>query len=161
MNCFYLGELNSPNSVPHLACSVYFQCLSLIPALVREWYSNQTKHIRDAIDRLTQKYVSPVLIQQQLDSASSLKDIHIGESGLFNIKKHLNTREITAIYNIESSRVEICIKLPENYPLSNTTIECTHHIGFTKEQWNKWMLQLKTNLTQNVIKPMFICEIYI
>jgi hypothetical protein len=39
-----------------------------------------------------------------------------------------------------------------NYPLSNTSIECTHHVGFTKDQWNKWMLQLKTNLTQNVNK---------
>jgi hypothetical protein len=48
--------------------------------------------------------------------------------------------------------VEICVRLPINYPLSNTNIECTHHIGFTKDQWNKWMLQLKTNLTQNVNK---------
>ena len=144
------ADLDSPYAVPHLACSVYFQCLSFIPALVREWYSNQAKRIRDAVDRVTQKYVSPILIQQELDSASSLKDNNVGETGSFTIRKHFNTREITAIYNIETSRVEICIHLPTNYPLSNTNIECTHHIGFTKDQWNKWMLQLKTNLMQNV-----------
>jgi len=143
------GDLTSPYTIPHLACSVYFQCLSLIPALVREWYSNQAKRIRDAVDRVTQKYVSPILIQQELDSASSLKEVNVGETGLFTVKKHSNTREITAIYNIETSRVEICIRLPMNYPLNNTNIECTHHVGFTKEQWNKWMLQLKTNLSQN------------
>lgn len=143
-------DINSLYAVPHLACSVYFQCLSSIPALVREWYSNQTKRIRDAVDRVTQKYVSPVLIQQELDSASSLRDNNTSETGSFTIRKHFNTREITAIYNIETSRVEICIRLPTNYPLSNTSIECTHHIGFTKDQWNKWMLQLKTNLIQNV-----------
>ncbi|CAF3531422.1 unnamed protein product [Adineta steineri] len=143
------GDWNSQYTIPHLACSVYFQCLSLIPALVREWYHNQPKRIRDAVDRVTQKYASPILIQQELDSASSLKEGSIGEAGLFTVKKHSNTREITAIYNIESSCVEICIRLPLNYPLSIANIECTHHVGFTKEQWNKWMLQLKTNLTQN------------
>jgi hypothetical protein len=143
-------EFSSTYTIPHLACSVYFQCLSSIPALVREWYSNQAKRIRDAVDRVTQKFVSPILIQQELDSASSLKDINVGETGSFTVKKHSNTREITAIYNIETSRVEICIRLPANYPLHNANIECTHHIGFTKDQWNKWMLQLKTNLMQNV-----------
>lgn len=149
---YILADLTSSYTVLHLACSVYIQCLSLIPALVREWYYNRTKRIRDAVDRVTQKFVSPILIQQELDSASALKEINVGETGLFTVKKHSNTREITAIYNIETSRVEICIRLPINYPLSNTNIECTHHIGFTKEQWNKWMLQLKTNLTQNVMK---------
>ncbi|CAF1307117.1 unnamed protein product [Rotaria magnacalcarata] len=143
------SDLYSPYTIPHLACSVYFQCLSSIPALVREWYHNQAKRIRDAVDRVTQKYVSPILIQRELDAASALKDISVGEAGLFNVKKHSNTREITAIYNIETSRVEICIRLPVNYPLSYANIECTHHVGFTKDQWNKWMLQLKTNLMQN------------
>lgn len=147
---FVLGDLTSPYTIHHLACSVYFQCLSLIPALVREWYHNQNKRIRDAVDRVTQKYVSPILIQQELDSASSIKAINIGETGSFAVKKHSTTREINAIYTIETSRVEICVRLPMNYPLSGTNIECTHHIGFTKEQWNHWMLQLKTNLTQNV-----------
>jgi hypothetical protein len=156
-----LADLSSPYTIPHLACSVYFQCLSLIPALVREWYFNQAKRIRDAVDRVTHKFASPILIQQELDSASSLKDINIGETGSFTIKKHSNTREITAIYNIETSRVEICIRLPANYPLSNTNIECTHHVGFTKDQWNKWMLQLKTNLMQNVKKKIFSFKIYI
>ncbi|CAF3382089.1 unnamed protein product [Rotaria sp. Silwood1] len=143
------GDLTSTYTIPHLACSVYFQCLSLIPGLVREWFQSQTKRIRDAVDRVTQKYVSPILIQQELDTASTLKDINVGETGLFTVKKHSNTREITAIYNIETSRVEICIRLPMNYPLSIASIECTHHVGFTKEQWNKWMLQLKTNLIQS------------
>ncbi|UJR36748.1 hypothetical protein I4U23_029463 [Adineta vaga] len=143
------GDLNSQYTIPHLACSVYFQCLSFIPALVREWYSNQAKRIRDAVERVTQKYASPILIQQQLDLASSLKEVNVGETGLFAVKKHSNTREITSVYNIETSRVEICVRLPANYPLSIASIECTHHIGFTKDQWNKWMLQLKTNLTQN------------
>ncbi|CAF0848180.1 unnamed protein product [Rotaria sordida] len=143
------GDLTSTYTIPHLACSVYFQCLSLIPVLVREWYHNQTKRIRDAVDRVTTKYVSPILIQQELDLASTLKDINVGETGLFTVKKHSNTREITAIYNIETSRVEICIRLPMNYPLSTASIDCTHHVGFTKEQWNKWMFQLKTNLIQN------------
>ncbi|CAF0922372.1 unnamed protein product [Adineta ricciae] len=143
------SDVNSQYTVPHLACSVYFQCLSLIPALVREWYSNQPKRIRDAVERVTQKYASPILIQQELDSASSLKEVNIGEAGQFTVRKHSNTREITAVYNIETSRVEICVRLPANYPLSIATIECTHYVGFTKDQWNKWMLQLKTNLTQN------------
>lgn len=76
--------------------------------------------------------------------------MNIGETGSFNVKKHSNTREITAIYNIETSSVELCIRLPMNYPLSHATVECTRHVGFTKEQWNKWMFQLKTSLVQNV-----------
>ena len=153
---FVLGDLTSPYTIHHLACSVYFQCLSSIPALVREWYHNQGKRIRDAVDRVTQKYVSPILIQQELDSASSIKAINVGETGSFGVKKHSTTREITAIYTIETSRVEICIRLPMNYPLNSTSIECTHHIGFTKEQWSHWMLQLKTNLTQNVRQSIAI-----
>jgi E3 ubiquitin-protein ligase listerin len=154
-SAFFLGDLTSPYTIHHLACSVYFQCLSLIPALVREWYSNQNKRIRDAVDRVTQKYVSPILVQQELDSASSIKAINIGETGSFAVKKNSMAREITAVYTIETSRVEICIRLPMNYPLSGTNIDCTHHIGFTKEQWSHWMLQLKTNLTQNVRQALF------
>ena len=129
---------------------MYIQCLSSIPALVREWYQNQTRRIRDAVDRMTQKYVSPVLIHQEMEAVSSIKCAAQTNTGSFSLKKHSNTREITAIYTIETSRVEICIRLPMNYPLTSVTIECTNHIGFTKEQWNQWILQLKMNLMQNV-----------
>ena len=135
--------------------------MSLIPDLVREWYSSQTKRIRTAIDRVTQKYVSPILIQRELSSASSINDVNVGETGLFTIKKHSSTREITAIYNIETSRVEICIRLPMNYPLSIADIECTHHVGFTKEQWSKWMLQLKTSLAQNVSRRFCFVKFFL
>lgn len=142
--------MNSPYTIHHLACSVYLQCLSLIPALVREWYHNQARRIRDAVDRMTQKYVSPLLIQQELDAVFANKTNTAGDTGTFTVKKHSTTREITAVYTIETSRVEICIRLPPNYPLGVATIECTNHVGFTKDQWNHWMLQLKTNLIQNV-----------
>ncbi|CAF1613096.1 unnamed protein product, partial [Didymodactylos carnosus] len=141
-------------AISHLACSIYIQCLSLIPALVREWYHKQTKRVRDAVDKVTQKYVSPTLIQRELEtvtlsSTSSSMTTSSGEAGSVTIKKHSQTREITAIYAIETSRVEIVIKLPINFPLVVANIECTHHVGFSKEQWNKWMLQLKTNLVQH------------
>ncbi|CAF4308194.1 unnamed protein product, partial [Didymodactylos carnosus] len=142
-------------AIPHLACSIYIQCLTLIPALVRKWYLNQTKRVQDAVDKVTQKYVSRTLIQRELDSvplfstSSNITTTSNGESGNVIIKKHSQAREITAIYTIETSRVEIIIKLPINFPLVVANIECIRHGGFSKEQWNKWMLQLKMNLTQN------------
>jgi len=48
------------------SCDLYKHALKLIPALIRDWWNRQGERISDYVDRFTSKYVSPVLIVNEM-----------------------------------------------------------------------------------------------
>lgn len=54
--------------LPHLACSVYYNTVQDLPAMVRLWWNSQEKRVSATVEKFTTKYVSPVLAAQEISS---------------------------------------------------------------------------------------------
>lgn len=57
--------------VAHLACKVYYDCTSRIPAAVRQWFISLERHFQQVVDPFTATYVSPLLIAQEMAAVSN------------------------------------------------------------------------------------------
>lgn len=49
-----------------MACWVYANTLTQLPALVRQWWSSIETRVNQVVDRVTSAYVSPQLCAQEL-----------------------------------------------------------------------------------------------
>lgn len=54
--------------LPHLACSVYYNTVQDLPAMVRLWWTSQEKRVSAVVEKFTTRYVSPVLAAQEISS---------------------------------------------------------------------------------------------
>ncbi|KAG7163687.1 E3 ubiquitin-protein ligase listerin-like, partial [Homarus americanus] len=54
--------------VAHLACKVYYDCVSRIPAAVRQWFISLDRQRQPIVDAFTTTYVSPILINQEMSA---------------------------------------------------------------------------------------------
>ena len=110
------------------SCDLYKHALKLIPALIRDWWNRQGKRISDYVDRFTSKYVSPVLIVNEMKQIN-LNNLSIGSSNTFNkniddeyesvikIKGFEKTREVVTVYKVKDLTMELVLRLPYDYPL--------------------------------------------
>jgi len=48
------------------ACRVYKQALKSVPAMIRDWWNIQQKRVADQVDKYTIKYVSIVLLEEEI-----------------------------------------------------------------------------------------------
>lgn len=59
------------------------------------------------------------------------------------------SREIFATYSLEDAKMELCISLPQNYPLGAIKVDSTKHIG-GKLHARQVVMQLSIYLTHQV-----------
>ncbi|KAL6472979.1 hypothetical protein MHYP_G00191670 [Metynnis hypsauchen] len=129
--------------VPHLACSVYYEALKDLPAMVRLWWNSQEKRVFSIVDKFTSKYVSSVLSLQEITSVQSSTQTFEN----MTVKARSAAREVIATYSVDDIFIELVIQLPQNYPLGSISVESGHRVGVAVQQWRNWMLQLSTYLT--------------
>ncbi|KAK8730796.1 hypothetical protein OTU49_007938 [Cherax quadricarinatus] len=55
----------------HQACKVYYECVSRIPAAVRQWFISLDRHFQPVVDGFTTTYVSPLLINQEMSAINN------------------------------------------------------------------------------------------
>ncbi|XP_013385834.1 E3 ubiquitin-protein ligase listerin [Lingula anatina] len=127
----------------HLACSVYYAALQDIPALIRQWWTDQDKRITMEVEKFTSKYVSPLLCAQEI------KDVQERRVEFDNmvVKARSTTREVIATYTVEDFSMELIIQLPANHPLGQISVEWGKRIGVANLQWRNWILQMTTFLS--------------
>jgi hypothetical protein len=53
-------------NVQAFACKLYKYALKLVPAMLRDWFNIQPKRIADLVDKYTTRYVSPVLLEEEI-----------------------------------------------------------------------------------------------
>jgi len=136
------SDLNTSVELQHLACQVYFKAVKKLPAMVRQWWNNQDKHMLALVERITSKYVSVILTIEELQSVqNSVKNFDT-----MTVRARVKTREVIATYTIDEVSMELIIKLASNHPLGPVVVECGRRIGVGNTQWRNWMLQLSTFL---------------
>lgn len=127
----------------HVACYVYSNTLQKLPALVRQWWTNQEKRTAEIVNKFTSSYVSNLICSKEIQS------VHDDDKKIKNmiVKARPAAREVVAIYTIEEVTIELLIQLPSNHPLGPVVVESMRRVGVAQTQWRNWMLQLTTFLT--------------
>lgn len=131
------------NLVAHLACKVYFDCVSQIPAAVRQWFISLDRQTQSLVDSFTSTYVSPLLISQEMSAVSS-------STARFDnmlVKIRPGTREVIATYSIDEASMELILRMAPNHPLSTIVVEDHKRVGVSVAQWRNWLLGLNTMLS--------------
>lgn len=153
-NLSYSNELTFKNEfVEEFACKLFKYALKSVPAMIRDWWNMQPKRISDQVDRFTTKFVSPILIEEeirQINRSANLlnsgSDLDEDQSSI-KIKGMVSTREIVSTYKMKELSMELVIQLPVNHPLGVVKVSSIKRLGVSENEWRNWLLQLTTYLT--------------
>lgn len=129
--------------VAHLACKVYYDCTSRIPAAVRQWFISLERHFQQVVDPFTATYVSPLLIAQEMAAVSN----SFMKFDNMTVKARTGAREVVATYTIDEASMEIVLRMAPNHPLSTIVVEDHRRLGVSVAQWRNWLLGLNTMLS--------------
>ena len=132
------------------ACNLYKYALKCVPAMIRDWWNIQPKRISDIVDKYTTKYVSPILIEEEIieinRSANLINNnnnqIINDEESTIKIRGMLSSREIISTYKMKELNMELIIQLPINYPLGVVNVSSVRRLGVSENEWRNWLIQL-------------------
>ncbi|RNA12496.1 E3 ubiquitin- ligase listerin [Brachionus plicatilis] len=139
-------------SVELFACRLYKQALKMCPAMIRDWWNMQPKRVSDQVDKFTAKYVSPILIEEEIRQINRSANMFNSESeseeeSSIKIKGMTSTREVVSTYKMKELSMDLLIQLPVNYPLGVVSVSSAKRLGVSENEWRNWLLQLTTYLT--------------
>ncbi|KAG0049028.1 hypothetical protein BGZ83_006127 [Gryganskiella cystojenkinii] len=150
-------DLSSPEiGFPLLAGHLYYTCLGNVPSLVRIWWTEcKLRQLSIAVESLTERYFSPLLIARELTSlakaqqkaaqgsqaaaAAALSGV-TDELKELQIKTSKATSEVMASFQIDEATMEIAIRLPSNFPLRQVEVEGLQRVGVKEARWRAWLL---------------------
>ncbi|KAG0019855.1 hypothetical protein BGZ80_005180 [Entomortierella chlamydospora] len=150
-------SMSSPEiGFPLLAGYLYYTCLANVPSLVRIWWTEcKLRQLSIAVESLTEKYFSPLLITRELTSLAKAQQAPAAGSqaaavaALSGVSDDLNelqiktskaTSEVTASFQIDEATMEIVIRLPSNFPLRQVEVEGLQRVGVKEARWRAWLL---------------------
>lgn len=140
------------STLPLLAAHTYYRCLLLLPALVRHWYEGtKDRQLSSAIASLTSRYFSSVIIGQELKpliKPQPKKKDPLAEEGL-TVKVALNVNEVKATYVIDEQPMELTIRLPSDYPLSQVELNLKR-VAVSDATYRAWLLGVQQVVTSGV-----------
>lgn len=129
---------------------LYYLTLKFIPGLFRTWYIGcRSKQTRIAVESWTAKYLSPIIIDETLDSVqtwSEHQETPAADEQELLIKVSKSAKEITAGYEVDEAQAAIVIKLPPSYPIESVTVSSHTRVAVNERKWQSWIM-----ITQGVI----------
>lgn len=132
-----------------LLIHLYYLCLKFTPSLVKTWWMDcKSKQTRIAVESWTEKYFSPLVVQDTLDDVSrwaSEQETPAEEKELM-LKVSKRAREVYAGYEVDEMQMQIVIRLPANYPLDGVKVEGINRVAVSEKKWTSWLM-----ITQGVI----------
>ncbi|AGO10398.1 AaceriABL058Cp [[Ashbya] aceris (nom. inval.)] len=133
-----------------LLVSLLYDLFNNVGAMTSAWWLNiKDRALRSNIDAFVTRYVSPILIDQELEQVSSKIPALTAQDENLSIRINKITKEIKARYFIDDQNLEISFKLPCNYPLTNIQVQEGTRVGVSEQKWKSWILS-----TQRVITGM-------
>lgn len=133
------ADFEDSDSLLLFTANIYWQVLCIIPSLFRLWYTDiKSRQMQVNLDNFTQKYLSAYLIDRELES---LKDAsQLGDNMSIVVNKSSALKTVNAVYRVDDSLLEICLCLPNNYPLRHCQLEGVQRVGVGEDRWRRWML---------------------
>ncbi|EEP82339.1 predicted protein [Uncinocarpus reesii 1704] len=145
---FELDEAESlEKEIQWLLSHIYYLCLRYLPNLTKAWWLDSKKRVKGPIETWTQKYISPLVIEDSLRNVSewfSAQD-WAGEEQALQVKVSYKAAEIVASIEIdeESPATSILISLPATYPLLQATVAGGHRVAVDERKWRSWLMTIQ------------------
>lgn len=122
-----------------LAGAIFGLTLCVLPAYVREWFSNIRDRSKSAIiESFTKTWCSPRLIMNELNQIN--KADFADENFSLSVSKSAN--EVVATYTKDETTMDLVIRLPASYPLRPVDVDCTKSLGISDMKQRKWLMSL-------------------
>jgi len=121
---------------------VFSHVLGYASSCVRhEWEDIRERVLKERIQDYIAKHFSPKLILKELRSIKDAMAQSEFDSDKVDIRVNEITAEVTTRYEVdEGQKIEMVIRLPPSYPLSEVQVIGSKSLGVKAEQWNKWLL---------------------
>lgn len=144
------NDVETPErNMQYLLVNTYYLCLKYMPSLVKNWWVDcKSKQTRIAVETWTEKFFSPLIIQDTMDDVSKWaeeQEVTEDEKELL-IKVSKRSREVFAGYEVDDMMMQILIRLPANYPLEGVKVEGVNRVAVSEKKWTSWLM-----ITQGVI----------
>ncbi|GMG98174.1 hypothetical protein Nepgr_000014 [Nepenthes gracilis] len=128
-----------PERMALLAAAMFGVMLRVLPAYVREWFSDiRDRTASSAIEVFTKEWCSPYLIADEL---SQIKEVNFADES-FSVSVSKSANEVIATYTKDETGMDLVIHLPASYPLRPVDVECTRSLGITEVKQRKWLLSM-------------------
>ena len=126
---------------------LYYLCLRRLPSITKDWWRDSTsRQLGIAVESWTQKYISPLVIAQELAVISdwapsqSAAGADQQQQQAMTVKVSPSTREITASIPIDEQTMSIAVRLPPAYPLARAEVDSVHRVGVAEKKWRFWII---------------------
>lgn len=137
-----LGGEQTPEQETHGALiHLYYLCLRRLPSITKDWWRDSTsRQLSIAVESWTQKYISPLVINQELSVISDWAPSQSAADQPMTVKVSPSAREITASIPIDEQTMTVAIRLPPAYPLARAEVESVHRVGVAEKKWRFWIV---------------------
>lgn len=139
-----LRDDQNPEQETHAALiHLYYLCLRRLPSITKDWWRDSTsRQLSIAVESWTQKYISPLVIAQELSVISDWAPSQstADQQQPMTVKVSPAAREITASIPIDEQTMSIAVRLPPAYPLARAEVESVHRVGVAEKKWRFWLI---------------------
>ena len=144
-----------------LLIHLYYLSLKHLPSLTKAWWIDSPgRQTAQIIESWTEKYISPIVISDELNNITSWADStsQQDEDKNMKVKVSKKAREITASYEVDEQTMQIVIKLPGAYPLRQATVEGLNRVAVDEKKWRSWLLNTQGVITFSVRSIYTFCS---
>ena len=141
-----------------LLVNLYYLCLKYTPSLAKNWWMDcKSKQTRIAAESWTERYYSPLIIEDTMDEVSKWAEEQ--ESTSEDEKKLIvrvskRSREVFAGYEVDDMMMQIVIKLPSNYPLEGVKVDGVNRVAVSEKKFTSWLMITQGVITFSVHYPL-------
>lgn len=151
------NDAETPEHNMHwLLINIYYLCLKYTPCLAKTWWVDcKSKQTRIAVESWTEKFFSPLIIQDTMDDVSKWAEeqkVNEDEKELI-VKVSKRSREVFAGYEVDDMMMQILIRLSATYPLEGVKVEGVNRVAVSEKKWTSWLMITQGVITFSVCKP--------
>ncbi|KAL1963884.1 hypothetical protein VTN77DRAFT_7690 [Rasamsonia byssochlamydoides] len=129
-----------------LLVHLYFLSLKYLANLTKTWWIDSKKRIKGPVESWTEKYISPLIIEDALTSVSEwMTTQDPDEERPLSVKISVKAAELVASIPVdeESPPVAMVISLPPAYPLQPALVTGRSRVLVDEKKWRSWMLTIQ------------------
>lgn len=104
------------------------------------WLNLKDRSLQAKVEKFVTMHVSKLLIRQELKEVSEKVKKLTSQDESLTIRLNNATNEIKAGYLVDEQKLEISLKIPSNYPLSNIQVHGNSRVGINEQKWKSWIL---------------------
>ncbi|THD00457.1 hypothetical protein EYZ11_000021 [Aspergillus tanneri] len=129
-----------------LLVHLYYLCLRHVANMTKGWWIDAKKRIKGPVETWTEKYISPLVIEDSLRGVSEwMSTQDPDEERALTVKISHKTAEIIASIPVdeESPPVALSISLPPAYPLHPAVVVGRSRVLVDEKKWKNWLLVIQ------------------